>query len=112
MAILWGVVLSWQAVAKHLWQMARMQERKLEVTRNTIKMDLLANACCKTNNYREAGASETPAFTNRLPSHYKLSISMPAVLHENTQSLVFDTWSICCPCIITDTSYKKSNCTT
>lgn len=107
MAILRGVVLSWQAVAKHLWQMARKQGRKLEVTRSTIKMDLLANACCKTNSYREAGASETPAFTNCLPNHYKLSISMPAVLHQNTQSLFFDILSVCCPCITTNTSYKK-----
>lgn len=79
MAILQGVVLSWQAVAKHLWQMARKQGRKLEVARSTMKLDLLASACCKTNNCREAGASETPAFTNCLPNHYKLSISMPAV---------------------------------
>lgn len=64
MAILWGIVLSWQAVAKHLWQMAREQGRKLEVVRITIKVDLMASACCKTNNYREAGASETPVFTN------------------------------------------------
>lgn len=83
MAILRGVVLSWQAVAKHLWQMSRKQGRKLEVKRSSIKMDLLANACCKTDNYREAGASETPVFTNCLPNH-KLSISMPSVLHQNT----------------------------
>lgn len=69
-------------------------------------MDLLANACCKTNIYREAGASETPVFTNCLANHYKLSISMPAVLHQNTQSLCFDILSICCSCVITDMSYK------
>lgn len=86
MAILCRVVRTWQAVAKHLWQMARKQGRKLEVTRSTIKMDLLANACCKTNNYREAGASETPVFTNCLPNYYKLCISMPVVLHYNIQS--------------------------
>lgn len=86
------------------WQESR--EKKLQVVRITIKRDLLANACCKTNDYREAGASETPVFTNCFANHYKLSISMPAVLHQNTQSLFFDILSICCSCIITDTSYK------
>lgn len=39
----------------------------------------------------EAGASETPAFTNCLPNHYKLSISMPAVLHQNMQFILWYT---------------------
>lgn len=59
MAVLQGAVLPWQGVAKQLWQVARKQGRKREVTESAVKIDLLTNL----QNYGELRTSETPGFT-------------------------------------------------
>lgn len=106
MTILQGVALSWQAVAKHLWQTEREQGKKKNRGREDHHQNGFIGKCLLQDNYREAGASETPVFTNCLAHHDKLSISRPAVLHQNSQSLFFDILSICCSCVITDMSYE------